>query len=143
MSSSPEALTAQGLITRQQADSIELSSVTAFLQSDLGKQLRSHPNVIREFQFSILEDASLLDPDLQGEQILMQGVVDCAIIDCDGITVIDFKTDRVTEQTVEAAVNRYRQQVRVYARALGRIYGLPVKSAVLYFFALDRAVSVI
>ena len=76
-----------------------------------------------------------------GEQILLQGVVDCAILEDDGITVVDFKTDRVTEGTLPEKLRQYRPQVLAYAGALERIYGKPVKESCLYFFALDRLVS--
>ena len=71
----------------------------------------------------------------------MQGVVDCALLEPDGITVIDFKTDRVTEETVSAAADRYRLQVQTYADALCRIYEMPVKRKMLYFFSLDAFIE--
>ena len=60
------------------------------------------------------------------------------MIEDDGITVVDFKTDRVDEESLETAVNRYRPQVKAYAHALSRIYGLPVKRACLYFFRIGQ-----
>ena len=76
------------------------------------------------------------------EQVLLQGVVDCALIEEDGITVIDFKTDSVTEETVSDAVERYRSQVGAYAQAVSRIYGMPVKEKYLYFFRMNRFIAV-
>ena len=70
--------------------------------------------------------------------MLLQGVVDCALLEEDGITVIDFKTDSVTEDTLSAAVERYRGQIMTYCDALTRIYEMPVKEKYLYFFRLDR-----
>ena len=69
--------------------------------------------------------------------------MDCAIIEDDGITVLDFKTDRVTEENFKQAAELYKTQVQAYASALTRIYQKPVKSACLYFFALNRFVDVI
>ena len=40
--------------------------------------------------------------------MLLQGVVDCWFETLEGITVVDFKTDRVTEQTVLARAEEYR-----------------------------------
>jgi ATP-dependent helicase/nuclease subunit A len=107
----------------------------------VGQQLRTSPNVLREFKFSILEDATAFDPELKGEKVLLQGVVDCALMDDDGITVIDFKTDRVTEETVIDVAERYRPQVEAYANALSKIFENGVKQKYLYFFALDRLVQ--
>ena len=71
----------------------------------------------------------------------MQGVVDCAILEDDGIVVLDFKTDHVTEETIIDTAERYRGQVETYAGALARIYKMPVKETLLYFFSLNRFVK--
>lgn len=110
----------------------------AFFSSDLGSRLCDGQNVLREFKFSILDDASAYDDDLLGEKVLLQGVVDCALVDPDGIIILDFKTDRVNEETIAAVSEGYRPQVEVYAQALSRIYELPVKEKALYFFSMDR-----
>ena len=74
---------------------------------------------------------------------MLQGVIDCAIIETDGITLIDFKTDCVTDDSVEMVSQGYYGQVRAYSDALKRIYQLPIKSAWLYYFRLNRFVPVI
>ena len=99
------------------------------------------PTCHRTLEGSILDDGERYIPGMENEQVLLQGVVDCAIIEPDGITVIDFKTNRVTEDTVLQVAQQYRTQVLVYADALERIYQKPVKSAQLYFFRLNRFVS--
>ena len=98
--------------------------------------------MLREFKFSILDDGENFDPQLQGEKILLQGVVDCALLVEDGITVVDFKTDKVTEATLPERTEHYRPQVLAYAEALHRIYELPIKQALLYYFHMDRFVSI-
>ena len=85
-----------------------------------------------------MEDATEFGADLEDEKVLLQGVVDCALVEKDGITVIDFKTDFVTEQTLPAVTARYVPQVQTYADALSRIFQLPVKAKALYFFHMDR-----
>jgi len=68
--------------------------------------------------------------------------VDCALIEEDGIILVDFKTDYVTEETINAVVSGYRHQVQTYADALHSIYDLEVKKAYLYFFHMNRFVEV-
>ena len=89
-----------------------------------------------------MDDGSNFAPELAGEQILLQGVVDCAIVESDGITVIDFKTDYVTEDSLKETVDYYRPQVKAYADALERIYRKPVKKSLLYFFSMERFIAV-
>ena len=55
----------------------------------------------------------------------------------DGITIVDFKTDRITREALPRAVERYRLQVETYREALERIFETKVKKSLLYFFRLD------
>ncbi len=137
-----EILTNQGFLTPEQEKIVDIRKISAFFASELGQKLRTG-QVLREFKFSILEDGGQEDPALAGEQILLQGVVDCALLEDDGITVVDFKTDYVTEATLPDKVRRYRPQVLSYAGALRRIYGRPVKASYLYFFHMDRLEPVV
>jgi ATP-dependent helicase/nuclease subunit A len=138
-----ERLIAEGFLTQEQGAVINCGKIAAFFASHLGQKLRSAETVIREFKFSVLDDGVRYDAALEGEKVLLQGVVDCAVIDEDGITVIDFKTDYVTEDTIGNRARHYAPQVEAYAQALERIYQKGVKEAVLYFFHLDRLVNVI
>ena len=138
-----DRLVAERRITPEQADMVDVHKIAAFFATPIGNKLQQAENVLREYKFSVLEDAVKFYPDAEGEKILFQGVVDCAVLEEDGITVLDFKTDRVTEETVDKVAEKYRQQVVSYAGALSRIFKMPVKSAKLYFFALDRLVDII
>lgn len=129
-----ERLIAEGCLTAEQGKMVNRDEIAAFFATPLGTKLRTAERVLREFKFSILDDGSAYGDGLEGEKILLQGVVDCAILEGNGITVIDFKTDKVTEKTVDAAVERYRPQVEAYADAMSRIYQLPIVDACLYFF---------
>lgn len=127
-------------ITEEQGKLVNCGKIAKFFSTELGKRLQNDPSVLREFKFSILDDGAAYGPGLEGEQVLLQGVVDCALVEADGITVVDFKTDHVTEKTLPAVTERYRPQVEVYAEVLGRIYEKPVKGKLLYFFHLDQFV---
>lgn len=136
-----ERLVSERYITPEQGKLADAERLAKFFATPLGKKLRIGQNVIREFKFSILENGDAYGPGLSDEQVMLQGVVDCAMIEPDGITIIDFKTDHVTEETLPRAAERYRLQVEAYAGALSRIYEKPVKSALLYFFHLNRFVE--
>jgi ATP-dependent exoDNAse (exonuclease V) beta subunit len=53
-----------------------------------------------------------------GEEQVLLGCVDLVRIDGDGLTVIDYKTDRPPDGAVEEARPVYAEQVRTYARLL-------------------------
>ena len=131
----------RGLLTQEQAQMVNPVHIANFFRSEIGALLRNGVDHVREFKFSILDDGRQYGDNLDGEQVLLQGVVDCAILEKDGITILDFKTDRVNEDNFESVLSRYRPQVEAYAQAMGRIYDLPVKGSYLYFFRMNRFVA--
>ena len=135
-------LVEKGFLTPEQGSAVDPGKLNAFFSSEIGSQIRSGITYLREFKFSILDQGTNYDPELVGEEVLLQGVVDCALIEEDGITVIDFKTDYVTEDTISAVVSRYSEQIRTYAHALQRIYEKPIKARYLYLFGINRFVAV-
>ena len=135
-------LVAEGFLTEEQGKLVNCGKLARFFQTPVGQKLRTGTPYLREFKFSILDDGEHYGEGLEGESVLLQGVVDCALLEEDGITVVDFKTDRVTEETADMISLRYRAQVRTYGEALSRIYEKPIKTRLLYFFGLDRFVEV-
>jgi len=136
-----QRLVQDGYLSPDDAALVDPGKIAHFFGTEIGKRLASSENVLREFKFSILEDAEKFNPNVVGEKILLQGVVDCALLEEDGITVIDFKTDRVSESTVDEIAEHYRQQVYAYANALKRIYNKPIKAVMLYFFNAEKFVT--
>ena len=136
-----ERLIEARFLTRQMAERINCGEIACFFATELGRKLQTGKNVLREFKFSILDEGQRYGSGLEGEYVLLQGVVDCALVEPDGITVLDFKTDSVTCETVAATAERYRLQVETYADALSRIFKSRVKEKLLYFFHLGRFIS--
>lgn len=133
-----ERLEKEGFLTKEQAEMVDCKMLFHFFSTEIGNKLVRGVPCLREFKFSILDDGKKYGEQLNGEKVLLQGVIDCALIEDGGITVIDFKTDHVTEETLRALVCRYRPQVEAYAEALSRIYDRPVKKKLLYFFQIGR-----
>lgn len=122
-------------LTEQQLDAVAPETLWAFFSSELGEGVRTAENIVREFKFSVFMDAGVLDPEAKGEQVMLQGVTDCCILEPDGFTVIDYKTDRVAQGAEARLADYYRGQLEAYGTALSRVFGLPVKQRLLYFFA--------
>ena len=131
----------EGFLTREECMGIRPEKIYAFFATEEGKALCAAPKVLREFKFSILVDAQSREPSMIGEKILLQGVVDCAMVE-DSITVVDFKTDHVTKDSLEAAVRRYAPQIMAYGKAMEKIFQKPVKKKLLYFFHLGAFAEV-
>lgn len=125
-------------LTARQAEAVNRQWILNFFRSGLGQRLQAGAPHLREFKFSILEDGARLNPELRGEQVLLQGVVDCCLLEEDGITILDFKTDRVAPGGEDVCADRYAPQVQAYGRALSRIFDRPVRKLLLYFFQTGR-----
>jgi ATP-dependent helicase/nuclease subunit A len=138
-----EDLAARRFLTREQAEAVDQAAVRRFLASPLASELRKADRVEREFRFSLLMPGEKYFPELDGgEEVLLQGVVDLFAVRDGGVTVVDFKTDYVTEDTLPEKIAHYRPQLEAYSAALERILELPVKHRILYFFCAGLAVEV-
>ena len=131
-----------GLLTSEQAQTVPIEKIVRFFQTDLGLKLMNAEEVLREFKFSIMEQADKYFSVSGDEQILLQGVVDCAILEKNGIVVLDFKTDYITQSNISEKIALYRSQVSTYANALSRIFEKPILASYIYFFSSEQVIEV-
>jgi ATP-dependent helicase/nuclease subunit A len=119
---------------------VDVEAIARLFASPLGKRMRGAKELHREFKFSLLADAGEIFGRGEGEDVLLQGVVDCYLVEDGEITVIDYKTDFLRSRAdVPGRAEHYAGQLRAYARALERICGLPVRACVLYFLSIGEA----
>ena len=135
-------LVSVGLITEQQASIVDVEKIFRFFQTELGQKLRAGKEVLREFKFSVLENANSYYSDVQNDAILLQGVIDCALVEEEEIIVLDFKTDFISKTNIQSKIDQYSAQVQTYAKALSRIYRRPVSAAYIYFFSSEQLVCI-
>ena len=130
-------------LSPREAEAVNVSAVERLFASALGARMLAAREPLREFRFSLLLDAGALYPGAGGEQLLLQGVVDCCLEEDGGLVIIDYKTDRVrTEEEIAARAALYRGQLRAYAEALRRILNKPVRECLLYFLTPGKTVRV-
>lgn len=130
------------ILSPEQADAIDLRQIEAFFASDLYAQF-GKATVRREFKFSILVPAQEYYEEAKGfeeEQLLMQGVIDCLLETEQGLTVIDFKTDRVSKRFAAQRAETYRAQLSAYKRAAETVFGKPVTGCALYFLSSRQTI---
>ena len=135
------AMAAKRLLTAQQAEAVDCGAVERFLDTALCQRIRRSGRVYREQRFNLLVDGGMLGADGAGEEIMLQGVVDCAFVEDGKLVIVDFKTDHVSLETMPGRAEHYRSQLEAYALALGRVLDLPVGEKVLYFFHTNSAIN--
>ena len=91
----------------------------------------------------VLENVSRENHMHEEDLTLIQGIIDVFWIEDDGITVLDYKTDRV--DTAQELIDRYATQLKLYADALERVLAtrkLKVKEILIYSFRLEKLISI-
>ena len=133
-----------GLLSEEYAAAVNPRKLALFLQSDLAERMRRAQEagrLKREQPFVLGIPASELSETLPAEEtVLIQGIIDACFEEEDGLVVVDYKTDAVSEGA--ELLRRYRVQLSYYARALEQITGKRVKEQLIYSFALQRTISV-
>ena len=105
------------------------------------RSLRSQ-NVRREFAFQMelgKEELAAVVPNIGEHQITVQGIADMVFEEDGGWVLVDFKTDRASQQTL---YERYQRQLSLYARMIAGSTGMPVKQKILYSFYLGREIFI-
>ena len=137
-----ERLISEGRLSPEEAAAVDAGAVERLARSETGRLIINAPEALREFPFSVLCPAGELFPDApEGEEILLQGVTDCCVVEPDGITIIDYKTDRADAGMARERAAEYLPQLDAYAYALSRVTEKPVKRRVVYFLHCSAAVE--
>ncbi len=142
-----------GRFTDAEAALLDVGALARFWTSPLGERIRAAGKGLRrEIPFTMRLDAADLRRLGLGsagslddaEFVVAQGVVDLAVLEADGLWLLDYKTDRVTPgAATQAKVTAYRPQLQVYALALGRIYGRKVTGCWLHFLTTGESVEIV
>ncbi len=149
LQSEAERLQNEKLLSPEQSASLDFAAIESFWQSDLGGQIKaSSANVRRELPFTArfspeeLATSNLTSAASHDDEfVVVQGVADLAVLLPKEIWLVDFKTDRLGESELAAKTKLYEPQLKLYARALSRIYDRPVTKLCLHFLALKRSME--
>jgi ATP-dependent helicase/nuclease subunit A len=127
-------------LTESGAKAIDQDALAIFLKSDLMQTLKSSLGYEREVRFTCKIPVSYYsgNPGEDGE-MLMQGAMDLLCELEDGYLIVDFKSDRATE---EELLRRYSRQLNLYAAAVRRLYEKPVLGCKIWAFRLGKAIDV-
>jgi ATP-dependent helicase/nuclease subunit A len=138
-------LTSRNLLTPESGAAIPLYIIEKFAAGELADRIRRSGTVKREVPFVLGLSPSEIYPDdnfPDDETVLVHGIIDCFFIEENQIVLVDYKSDYVTEKTLQKLIDSYRIQLRIYKKAIERGEQKTVKETLLYLFSLDRCISV-
>lgn len=133
----------QELLTAEQSEVIDVKLIAQFFSSALGQRFFKAKAVHREIPFTVSLPAREVYPDWNEaeEAVFVQGIIDCILEDEDGLVLIDFKSDGITdrykggfEQAKPILEERYKLQINLYTKAIEQIWKRDVAERYLFFF---------
>jgi ATP-dependent helicase/nuclease subunit A len=132
-----------GVITSEELHQIDLEKIVSFWTSKPGSAIRSqadrtHRELPFTARFTINELTELGfvvtdDPASVEESVILQGIVDLAVITENEIWLLDFKSEQVHRDNVEESARHHSEQLAVYRLALEKIYRKPVTKSWIHF----------
>jgi ATP-dependent exoDNAse (exonuclease V) beta subunit len=129
---------AQSLVAEQDlgAEAVEeaVTTVRSVMASEIWRRAMNSTQRLVETPFQIMKSTDG-SPDA-----LLRGVIDLTFREHAGWVIVDYKTDRRPESELRSLVERYQEQVRLYAESWASITGEPVCEIGLYFTHLGRYV---
>ena len=130
----------KGVFSKAEAEAAAKNAhmVSGFLLSPMGRRMAEAEDLYREKPFTLLHE-------LQGQKVMVQGVVDCFFKEGDSYVLLDYKTGSIRPGAPEAEVREkaehYREQIELYKKAVEKSTGLPVKEAYIAFLDSDQLVA--
>lgn len=140
-----DALVENKTISQAQREVISAEQLYRFFEHPLGKRLKQADEVHREFDFYMKVPAAEVMSNLSEqdgkEEVILQGIADCFFYENGKTVLIDYKTDRVTEERAAERAERYRVQMAYYERGLNAVLPQPITEKYLYFLHCNHAVA--
>jgi ATP-dependent helicase/nuclease subunit A len=132
-----------GLLPEGGASAVNLSWIERFHRSAIAGRMRKSGTVQRELPFNLSVPVSAIFPgETGGDEVLVQGIIDCCFMEDGKWVLLDYKTNRVDDShTPEQIAEYYRPQLLTYKHALEEITGIGVKEAYLYLLAVGEEVK--
>lgn len=137
-----DGLANKQLITEEERKAIELEKLLHFFQTPIGQRFSHAQKLYREVPFTL----SVKDAD--GDSQIIQGIVDCLMLDEDGRWVLlDYKTDKILpsfeeeKALIREMTKRYGVQIRLYTEAVEKILRIKVDEKMLYLFDAGKEVQ--
>lgn len=80
--------------------------------------------------------------DGEPEDTLVQGIIDVLFWEQEGYVLVDYKTDYIKAGIEQEVRRRYSRQLELYAKAVTRLTGQPVKEKIIYLLRSGQEIKI-
>ena len=106
----------ENILLSEEIKLVDINKIFAYLTSDLYDELLSADKVFKEYKIDFKIDSKYYDVNVKSGMILVSGIIDLMYIKGNTYTIVDYKTDKVTN--MEELVNLYKKQLDLYEIAV-------------------------
>ena len=138
------------VINPEQAQVLQSERLATFFDTKPGQEWLKTKEYRREMPFYLRLDPAeyyaikgeyLCDACEGMSPVLLQGIIDLWYSNEDGITIVDYKTDRIYDDITETFRERYGVQLALYKKALEKITGKKVVKTYIYAVSMMKLIS--
>lgn len=138
-----EKLVANKIITEQEKEAVEKNKILKFTKSELFKKMKTAKNIYNEKPFFINVPVKELYESESEETILVQGIIDLYFIDeKNNLILVDYKTDYVPDNNDNYLAEKYKEQLKLYARAMEEALNRKVDEIYIYSTYLEKEIKI-
>ena len=131
------------IITSKEKEAINVNKILEFTKSKIWEELKTAKKIEKEKPFYINIKAKDIYNKETDENILVQGIIDLYYIDKDNnINLVDYKTDYIENSNEIELINKYKEQLYLYKKALEQVYKKEVKNTYIYSVYLNKEIQI-
>ena len=126
-------LVEKNLLTEQEKQAVNREGIVSFIRSDIGRRAAKAKQLKREQPFTLLKEQD-------GTEIMVQGIIDCFFEEEGQLVLVDYKNTVLRNEAV--LKQRYKEQLDIYAEALEKATGMPVRERYLFLMGEGRCIKI-
>ena len=142
LNSLKEELVYKNIISEEEAKSINIDKALKFFDSKLSQRIKNAKCVEKEKAFCIKMSAKDIYENTTDESILVQGIIDLyAITENEEVILVDYKTDFVEYGNEQLLIEKYKNQLKIYKKALEEALDKKVTDVYIYSLYLNKEIK--
>ncbi len=121
-----KSLEAKHLLSVKEVEAININNLLNYMNSTLVNRLKHSVVYFRETPFVL---------KMEGQ--FVQGIIDLYFEETDGLVLVDYKSDKVTNESISSVASKYKVQIDIYQIALEKLTQKNIKEKYIYFIDSD------
>lgn len=125
-----------GILSEEEYNALPFYQLEAFMSSEFKKRMEASDLICRERSF-----CHIIPFNDDGDETLVQGIIDCYFFEGDDIILLDYKTDYINGDLDEHILH-HTPQLKMYKSALEELYPGKNVYPYIHFFHVNKTIEI-